>query len=46
MAQVILPHERQGILELVLNQPAKHNDLSEEMIEGLNQAAECFANCR
>lgn len=46
MEPVILVQEREGILELVLNRPTKYNALSDEMIDGLDQAVERFASCR
>jgi enoyl-CoA hydratase len=44
MEQVILTQEREGILELVFNRPAKYNALSDEMIDGLDRAVDRFAS--
>jgi enoyl-CoA hydratase/carnithine racemase len=41
---LILTNERDGILELELNRPAKLNALSDEMISALEKALERFAN--
>lgn len=40
----LMTNERDGILELVLNRPAKLNTLSDEMISTFEKALERFAN--
>lgn len=44
MEELVQVHEREGILELVLNRPAKYNALTDEMIVKLGEAIDRFAS--